>query len=266
MFLTRKEWIGVLIKNCLWIVISALCGVAVLLLLIVGKPFVWMVVLGGIALFFGIVGFPIGYYAKGVAPLVVAGRKAINFELRPMDFIILYDQKRSDPGNVVARPHRDVLIWLFTAYAMLRDNENALKTVDAMLSAVPARQKAAVTVLRMAVFYDLGRKEEADDLLAKLQSGPVDARTRRVIDIVMKTSRAEAHGEWEKLEAFYRPRLSLPPKKTTPFLLADTHFELAIVCEKTGRPDEAKMHYTYCAEHGGQTYMQKKAAEWLKDR
>ena len=90
MFLTRKEWIRIIIRNCVLFFLGILCYALALWSWMSGEKEVALPVCGAVAIFFGIIGFPLGRYAKGVSPLLMAARKTIYFELCPAKFIFLY--------------------------------------------------------------------------------------------------------------------------------------------------------------------------------
>ena len=152
---------------------------------------------------------------------------------------------------------------MLTAYSALGDKENELKTVDELYSFAPAEKKTLAKLCKCSVLYGCGRTEEAEEIIKQIQSEKLDMMSKSFLDLLLNTDRAMALGDYNAAELCYRQKLQTKFPKPTPLALVVFHLELAEICYKTDRIEEAKEHYIYCVENGGRTVYKAKAKENL---
>ncbi len=201
--------------------------------------------------------YAIGRYAEGKGKLINSANKLIFHQLRPADFIRLYEEKRDDSSNVISKPDFDVLQALIAAYDALGDADRALETADQILAITPKKKLARAKLLKCSLLYSIGRSEEAEVIYRDVLNGKLDMMTKYFSDVVMKSDRALALGDDTTAEAYSRQVLS---QKSTPLSILYAHCHLAEVCYRTNRRSEAEVHLNYCIENGGETGIQRKAA------
>ena len=262
MFLTRKA------QNAInWLTV-AYCVLGALFLMLAGLSSwdddSWALVRVGIfAIAFGVILRPVMRYSLGTNKLLLSANKLVYKQLRPAEFIRLYTQKRDCPDNVVAKPDFSVLNLLTVAYDVLDDSEHALQTLEQMLSIAPEKKKAHAMLLKASLLYDQGRLEEAERLYREVRNRKTDALTKATADVVLKTDRAMAMGDYATAEDYFRQMLAQAFPKHPPLSLLTAYYHLGKLCALTNRPEEAKEHLTYCIENGGETAMKTKAAALL---
>ncbi|MBR5773899.1 MAG: hypothetical protein IKY44_03505 [Clostridia bacterium] len=225
-----------------------------------------MVLIGAFALLFGVLFRKIGRYAEGKAKLINHANKLVHNELRPAEFIRLYEQARDCPDNVVSEPDFDVLRLLVLAYDALGETEQVLDTLEQILAIAPAGMRPMAIILKASVLYEMGSTEEAEALYAEVVNMELNFVTRPVMEALVKLDRAMALGDFVTAEAYCRQSLqrkSFP--KNTPLSILYTNFNLAKICLKTNRPEEAREYLQYCIENGGETAIKSKAADRLRE-
>ena len=263
MFLTRKA------RNSInWLTI-AYCVLGVLLLLLAGFDALlgavsWeLVCIGILAIAFGFLLRPIMRYSLGTNKLLMRANKLVYHQLRPGEFIRLYIQKRDCPDNVVAKPDFNVLNQLAVAYDALDDTAHVQETLDQMLSIAPEKKKAYAMLLKAGMLYGKGQKEEAEQLYREAQNGKLDFMTKATADVVLKTDRAMALGDYATAEAYFKQMLAQSFPKHPPLSVLIAHYNLGKIYALTNHPEKAKEHVNYCLENGGETAIKAKTAEIL---
>lgn len=202
--------------------------------------------------------YAIGRYAEGKGKLINSGNRLIFHQLRPAEFVRLYNEKRDDPSNVFSKPDFDVLQLLVAAYDALGETERALDAVEQMLTISPEKKLVRAKLLKCGLLFDIGRSEEADTIYRDVISRKLDMMSKYFSDVVMKSDRALALGDDTTAEAFYRQALT---QKSTPLSILYAHYHLAGICYRTNRIEEAEEHRNYCIQKGGETVIQQKAAK-----
>ena len=267
MFLTRKALRKIRLLVGAYFAIGAFCLVAWLVLYVVSRreegPL--LVILGLLCFLLGLLFRQVGRYAEGKGRLINSGNKLILHQLLPDEFIRLYQEMRDGPDTVIAKPDFDVLRLVIAAYDALGDTEHTLETLSEMRSIAPDKKKPQVKLLTASVLFSVGRVEEAEPLFNEGRQEGTDVMTRSMADLVLKSDRAMALGDFSTAELYYRQALTQPFPKATPLSLLYGHFALARICSKTGRLEEAKVHCTYCVENGGHTAVQAEAVKMAEE-
>ncbi len=206
----------------------------------------------------------VGRYAEGKGKLINSGNKLIFQELRPDEFVRLYEEKRDCPDNVISKPDFDVLRMLVAAYDAMGDTSNVLNTIEEMLSIAPEKKKMVVKLLKSAALFDRGEIENAELIYSEAINQKMNTMTRMVFDAVTKCDRAIAIGDFTTAEAYTKQTLTQKFPPNTPLSILYAHFHLAKIYCATDRLEEAKEYLKYCVENGGETVLKAEAAERLE--
>lgn len=265
MFLTRKALQKIRLLTGAYYILGALC-------LIVSSAFAFLcieskflVILGIVSLLLGVLSRTIGRYSEGKGKLINSGNKLVFQQLCPAEFIHLYEEKRNSSENVISKPDFDVLQLVATAYDALGDTEHELETLEEMLSIASEKKKSLVNLLKAAALFGIGKIEEADRLFCQMQNEKMDLITKATFDMILKSDRAMALGDYSIAEIYNKQMLIKTFPKNTPLALLYIHFSLAKIYYITERFSEAKPHCKYCVENGGETAIKLEAANMLND-
>lgn len=201
-----------------------------------------------------------GRWAEGKGKLLNKGTQLIFHQLKPAEFIRLYEQRRDDPTNVVANPDYQVLQMLVAAYDALDEQHLALVTMDQALTVAPEKHQNRALIIKCGLLFNYGKLEEAEALYRELSSKELDFMCKTLMDAVIKSDRAMLLGDVTTAEAYYRQTMNQSFPKPTPLSLLYNHYHLAKICYRTNRREEAEEHRRYCIENGGETSSQRKAA------
>lgn len=263
MFLTRKE-----LRRTNWLTALYLISGVLFLIAAAAFPYLneldWLFTfIGVLSLVFGIVYGPVSRYTDGKGNLITSANKLVYRQLRPAEFIRLYIQKRDCPDNVVIKPDFDLLLMLSVAYDSLGDREHALEALDQMIFIAPEKKKPYARLLKASLLYAEDRVEEAEQLYREAQKGKMGIMAKSTAELLLKTDRAMALGDYAPAEVFYKQMLAQSFPKHPPLSVLIAHFTLGKICSLTDRPGEAREHLTYCLENGGETAIKAKAADLL---
>lgn len=265
MFLTRKSLKKIRLLTGAYYILGVFCFLMSGVFALLGEISWFLVAFGIVCLLLGVVFRAVGRYAEGKGILLNSGNKLVLQQLRPAEFIRLYEEKRDSSENVIAKPDFDVLRLVATAYDALGDTEHELETLDEMLSIASEKKKSSAVLLKAAVLFSIGKIEEADRLFSQVQNTKMDLVTKMMSDMILKSDRAMAIGDYATAEIYFKQMLAKTfPKNTSLSLLYD-HFGLAKIYKRTERFDEAKFHCNYCVENGGETSIQAEAVNMLND-
>lgn len=264
MFLTRKDLTKIRILTGLYIGLGTVSFIFYFLFSLEGISAELFVLLGILSFVLSILSFVSGRYGEGTAKLLKNGNKLVYKQLRPAEFIKQYEAKRYSPENIVSKPDFNVLSLVVLAYDILGDTEQKLITLEELIATAPEKKKNIAKLHKAAVLFDLGNTEEADRIFSEVQSGKMNAIAKAVADTVLKTDRAMALGDYKTAETYNRQLLARSFPKQSPLSLLVINFNLAKICLNTGRADEAKTYYLYCAEHGGETAVKTEAEQILE--
>lgn len=264
MFLTKKS------LRKIRLIVGAFCVEALVCFAIFGvftyleiESFA-LAIIGVICLLLAAVFRAIGRFAEGKAKLLAEGNKLVLYELHPKIFIQMYNEARDCPDNVISKPDYDVLRVLSAAYDSCGDSNGALEVIEQMISIAKEKKKPQAKLLKAAVLFDMGKTEEANLLYSEVTSGKMDVMAKMIADVVMKSDRAIAMGDFTVAEAYFNDRLtkkSFP--KPNPLEVLTDHFAMAEIYCKTERMEQAKPHLEYCVKNGGETDIKTTAEDML---
>lgn len=265
MFLTKKSLKKIRLLTVAYLILGVICFAfyAVFTSLFIECNF--LLILGIISWAFGAVFCATGRYAEGKAKLLNMGNKLVLRELRPAEFVRLYEQARDCTNNVVSKPDFDVLQMVSMAYDAMGDTERELETLDQMFLIADDKKKTRVKLLKASVLYSVGRLSEADKLYNEALNEKMDLLAQTTLDAVIKGDRAMALGDFATAEAYHKQMLARTTIKNIPLSVLVIHFSLATIYYKTERFDEAKIHLDYCVKNGGETGMKSAAADMLNN-
>lgn len=264
MFLTKKALVKIWVKVGAYIALGVLVFCMPLAHTALRPDSVKYVIFGSIVLLLALLFYKWGRFSEGKGKLLNKGRKLIYFEMRPAEFIRLYNEARDCPSNIVSEPDFDVLTMLGAAYDALDDEEHELEILEQMSRIDFKNKEIRVKILKASVLFDKGRKEEAEEIYVEVLRGKKDAFTTAQLDAVTKCDRALAMGDYAVAEEYCKEQLIRPFPKPTPYEDLIHHFKLAEIYCKTDRCDEAKQHLNYCIENGKELPIVNKARAMLE--
>ena len=265
MFLTKKSLRRIRLLTSAYIILGIICFIISLIFSYFLVEYKLLVILGIVSLILGALFHMSGKYAEGKGKLLNSGNQLVLFELRPAEFVRLFEEKRDCPDNVIVKPDFDVLQLLVVAYEAMGDTGRTLGTLEYMLSIVPEKKRTLVKILQCSVLFDVGRTAEAEALYAQLLNSKMDIISKSTFDILTKNDRALAMGDFTTAEAHNRQMLSQSFPHITPLVSLGIHLNLAKICCKTERIEEAKAHLNYCIDNGGETVIKKEAIDILSN-
>jgi tetratricopeptide (TPR) repeat protein len=257
MFLNKKALTKIWLITGAYIAVAALCFFLGILCAVLEVDYILDFVLGGLCLAASPLIYKYGCYAEGKGKLIAKGNKFILHQLRPAEFIRLYEEKRNDPGNVVSKPDFEVLQMLAIAYDATGDTVRTLETTELMVAAAPKKKLNRAKLAKCSLLFSLGHFEEAEAIYSDVANSKLDMISKYLADVTMKSDRALALGDLTTAEAYFRQALA---RKSTPLSALYSHYHLATICYRTNGIEEAEVHRSYCIENGGETNTQRKAA------
>ena len=202
-------------------------------------------------------------YREGKAKLIRKGYDLIHRKLKPAEFIRYYQDLRYNCDLVIDRADMEVLNVLVLAYDLLDRREEALATADEAIAVAPEKKKKAAKLLKVSLLFCYGMTEEAEAQFSVLREGKLDLVCTGIVDMIMKSDRAIAMGDYKTAECYYQNQLSNAFPKPTNAVKHVDHYWLGVVYEKMQEPEKAVPHYRYCLEHGGETAIKVAAATAL---
>lgn len=265
MFLTKKSLAKIRLLTGLFYLVGAFCFAVFGVYESMDTECKDLAILGILSIFLGIIFRAAARYSEGKGNLIISGNKLVLQELRPAQFIKLYEEKQNCADNVIARPDFDVLQLLATAYDALGDADRSLETLDQMFLLASKKKKTYVKLLKSSILFNIGKDKEADVLYREVLSEEKDWMTKATLEIAMKCDRAIAIGDFITAEAYTKEMLSKTAPKPTPLSILYAHFNLAKIYYLTHENDEAKLHLNYCVENGGETGVKQEAVKMLND-
>ena len=261
MFLNKKALTKIWLLVGAYLVLASFCFLTAIVFAIFELGYTGHIILGCLCLVLAPLSYKIGRYAEGKGKLINKGNQLVSHQLRPAEFIHLYEEKRNDPSNVVSKPDYDVLQLLLTAYDVLGDCASAMETIEQMITIAPAKKINIAKLLKVSLLFDAGRFDEAEGIYRDVLSKNLDMMSKALADAVMKSDRALALGDDTTAESFFRQSLTQKFPKPTPLSTLSAHYHLAGICYRTNRIEEAEEHRNYCIQKGGETVIQQKAAK-----
>ena len=265
MFLTKKELTKIRLSTIAYFALGVLCYLLVYYFDCPDILTYLVRLLGHICIGFGVVLALSGRYGQGTGTLIQSANKLIMQELRPADFIRLYEEKSSCPDNVIAKPSFDTLNMMVLAYDALGDSDRALSILEQMLSFPSEKNWLIANTMKAAVLYDAGRIEEGEAIYTEIIKVKKNWYAKMLIDALTRADRAMAIGDYATAEAYYEEVQTKKFPKQTPYTTLSRYFNLAKIYSMTNRIDKARIYLDYCIENGGQTGIKTEAAEKLKE-
>lgn len=257
MFLNKKSLIKIWLLVGSYLALAVICFLIAIFFAVLEIESKFHIIVGCFCLAAAPLFYAFGRYAEGTGKLLSKGNKLVSQQLRPAEFVRLYEEKRSDPSNVVSKPDFAVLQLLVTAYDALGETDRALETAEQILAISSKKKFARAKLLKCSLLFSIGRSEEAEVIYRDVLNGKLDMMTKYLSDMVMKSDRALALGDDTTAEAYSRQVLK---QKSSPLSMLYAHYHLARICYRTNRRSEAETHRSYCIKNGGETNTQRKAA------
>jgi len=200
-----------------------------------------------------------GRYAEGKGKWINLANTLVRNELRPAAFIREYKNLKCSANLVVCKPGVEILQCLLVAYDLLDDRENALATVDEMIVVASEKRKPYAKLLKASLLFSYGSMEEAESLFGEVRSGRYDLLCQATIDLILKSDRAMAMGDYKTVELHCLKTLGQAFPKPDHLLRLLMHFRLGTVYERMDDPKKSISYYQYCVEHGGETAIRESA-------
>ena len=263
MFLTKKALRKINLLTGAYFILSAVLFILSLIYTLLDLKCTFLVILGFISFIGGLICIKSGRYSEGKGKLIGKGYRLVHHDLRPAEFIRLYEEKRDDPENVISAPDFDILSMLAIAYDSLGDEERCLETTNKLIDIAPEKKKAEAKLLKCSLLYNMEKTEEADLIFAEVQKEDLPLPLKGLSEILIKSDRAMAYGDYLMAEKYFKDRISAKFPHNTPLSKLYTHINLAKIYIKTDRPDEAKAHIDYCIQNGGETAIPRDAEKML---
>lgn len=264
MFLTKKGFLKILIMAIVYFLLGSIC---------IGLWFVYnsmefddnfLLKLGIFVYVFCIIIIFWGRNAEGKDKLINLGNKLVRKELKPAEFIKKYELLKNSDDLIIKKPSIDVLKLVAIAYDSLDEKEKALETVDEMIAVASEKKKAYVNLVKVSFLFAYDKKEEAEVLFNEIQKQKVDIMSMALVDMIFKSDRAMAMGDYKTVEAYNLKLLDCNFPKHDNLGNLTIHYMLGKVYEKMGEKSKANAHYQYCVDFGGETAIKTSAIEKLQ--
>ena len=245
--------------------LASICIALSLLFNSIGVSANFLLGLGVVTYFLGFLMFLWGWYAEGEAKLINLGNKLVRNELKPAEFIEHYEKLKNSNDLVIKKPSVDVLRVVLAAYDLLDDRENALATVDEIIDIASDKKKNLAKLLKTALLFSYGQRQEAEALFDETRKQKLNITCSGLVDIILKSDRAMAMGDYKTVEAYNLKVLerSFPKPDNIEKLIC--HYQLGEVYEKLKETDKAIPCYKYCVDFGGETAIKTSATEKLQN-
>ncbi len=206
------------------------------------------------------------WYSEGKGRLINLGNRLVRKELKPADFIKYYEYYKSSNDLIVKKPSVEILLLVATAYDLLNDRENALSTVEEMIIASSDKKKNFSNLIKCSFLFSYDRTEEAEQLYNQVKTKKLDLMCNSLVDVILKSDRAMAMGDYKTVEAHSIKMLERSFPKLDNMGKLVVHYRLGEVYEKLQDNSKAIAHFEYCASYGGETAIRKSAIEKLQTK
>lgn len=264
MFLTKKSLIKIIVIAVCYVLIGSICIIADNFIDNLGEPSDFLLILGIITYLLCVPIAICGYYAEGKGKLINSGNKLIGNELNPQEFIRQYELLKESQDLIIKKPNFEVLQLAATAYDALDYHEKALETVDEMLIVANDKKKILANIIKSSLLFSNGKIEEAEAIFEETQKQKMDIISKNVADVLLKTDRSMAMGDYKTAQIYNLNLLERKFPKPNNYTRLIAHYMLAETYEKTLDNENAISHYRYCTENGGQTAIKKSAKDALE--
>lgn len=264
MFLTKKSFRKILVITVCYFLLSSISIVTWAIFNSMEIHEYFLLILGILAyLLCGLMAF-VGRYAEGKGKLIKLGNKLVRNELKPAEFLNEYAILRNSNDLILAKPSIEVLQLVAAAYDSLDQGENALATVDEMISVASEKKKAFAKLFKVSLMFSHGQNEEAEALFNETQKQKLDIISTGFVDGILKNDRAMVMGDYKTVEMYNSSMLQQTFPRLDPLGKLVVHYRLGEVYEKLQEPDKASAYYRYCAEFGGETAIKTAAVKKLQ--
>lgn len=260
MFLSKKSLIKILVLPIICFVVGVIGLYFAIVAALLDIDSTMLFILSILLFLWGVLGIFTFLKNEGKVKYIKLANKLVNNELRPAEFIKEYELLRNSQDLVIKKPSIEILQLVLAAYDSLGDEENSLAIADEMIAVASDKKKSYAKLMKSAILFSHGKVEEAEAIFSEAQSGKRDFLTIALTDILIKSDRAIAMGDYKIAEAYFLSSLEQTFPKPSNLSKLSGHYGLGEIYEKTGEKEKALTHYQYCAENGGETYM-KSAAE-----
>lgn len=264
MFLTRKGWRKIIIVAIVYAALGSVCIMMGLELAKTGYEGGTLVKLGLLVYVFGVLFTLTGRYAEGKGKWINEGNKLVRRELKPAEFIKVYENLKNDPTLVVNQPDVDILAMVSMCYDLLGDREKTLATADEMIAVANEKKKAYAKLTKASYLFSYGQIDAAEELYSEAQQGKLDFAAKGFVDAIVNCDRAMAMGDYKMLERYCLRVFERKFPKPDALAKLVLHYLLAQAYEKMQEHEKATTYYQYCAANGGETAIRQLAAEKLE--
>ena len=264
MFLTKKSLRKILIMAICYFMLGSISVVLWAFFNSMGINENFLLILGIIVYLLCVLIFFWGRYAEGKGKLINLGNKLVRNELKPAEFIKQYEVLINSDELVINKPSIDVLRVALLAYDLLDDRENALKTVNKMIHVTSNKEQDLAKLLKSAVLFSYGEIQEGELLFNEMQNKKLNIVCSGLIDIILKSDRAMAMGDYKTAEAYYLKTLARKFPKLDKIEMLISNYLLGKIYIKLQDTDKAIKYYEYCANFGGETAIKESAIEILQ--
>jgi hypothetical protein len=219
--------------------------------------------LGGFFYFLCICSYFGGKYAEGAGKLINLGNSLVRNQLRPQEFITLYEERKTRTDLIIKKPRHDVLVLVAQAYNLLDDKEKCLLIADEMISVSNDKNRNYAELIKVSYLFDCGMVEEAEEMFLNIQKRKVSILHNLLAESIHKTDRALALKDYHTVELYCLKSLAQTFPKPDNIAKLVAHFALAHAYEGMNRKQDAIIQYEYCVKNGGQTAVVNHAKEAL---
>ena len=129
---------------------------------------------------------------------------------------------------------------------------------------VAGKKKNCALLLKASLLYSCDRVEEAERILKEVESSKLDFSSQVLVDMIRKSDRAMAVGDYDTVINTSLDRLEQKFLKADNLAQVALHHVIAEAYEKLGNTENAVTYYRYCAERGGETAYKATAASALE--
>ena len=247
-----------------YLVLGSICIVFWAVFNSMGINEIFLLILGIIVYLLCVLIFFCGRYAEGKGKLINLGNKLVRNELKPAEFIEHYELFKNSDNLVIKKPSIDVLQLVAVAYDSLDDKENALETVDEMISVASEKKKALANLFKVSLMFSYDKKDDAEVLFNEIQKQKLDIISKSLVEAILKSDRAMVMGDYKTVEMYNLSMLQRSFPKLDNLGKLVVHHKLGEVYEKLKEKDKAITYYKYCVDFGGETAIKTSAIEKLK--
>lgn len=264
MFLTKKGlWKTLVIALC-YLILGSFCITAGAILAAWDANVKFLFVLGTFCYIFCPSVIVCGLYTEGKGKLINLGNKFVRNELRPREFIKEYQRQRNSTELIVNKPSLEVLQLVTLAYDSLNDKENCLSTVEEMVTVASEKKKTLAKLIKCSVLFSYDMIDEAEVIFTEARAGKQNFICQAITDVILKSDRAMALGDYATVEAYNLKKLAQNFPKLDNLTKLIFHFNLGEIYEKTQNNEKAIAYYQYCVDYGGETAIKECAKSALE--